>query len=288
MGFSSRFFVALLAICIVRGVHADCSAEEYNLTCPSADSSLGWQFAKCKLLDSNCDGTGCQKYEACFQVPGNDAQYFYDVSVECHLENEHCVSNTKSCSEFNYAVDVSGNNGLNTTANPIFCQEQTGMAQWDNGQWDVSGCLCKGSAQIQRYKCVTKYELTATSIDSSGEIVYSDVPRYYYCTSCIPGTCPSDVQQNNNGGRCWSGIDNSNYSVCACDDVSANYYSAGYYIPPILSDLGMVNGCAVSCGDGLTTNGVTGAIGPEQCVPDGTEYQDATGSFTLGTHQCQP
>ena len=311
MGFSSRFFVALLALCVVRVAWGagctmgmqNCPAGQYNSYGCRIDAlhyTTGYSCVPCPNDPNNgfpisdAGGGIQQTINDCYRLvscSNENCRLYYDGrtadSEHYHLENEQCVSNTKQCSEFDGVVGVSGN-GLNTIGNSIFCREQVGTAQWNNGQWSVSNCLCKGSAQIQRYKCMTEYELTASSV-SGGEIVYSDVPRYYYCTSCIPGTCPSTFQQNSADGVCRSGTNDSYYSVCACNDVSANYYSAGYSIPSNLSNPDAVNNCAVSCGNGLITNGQTGATSPEQCVPDGTaEYQDATGRFTLGTHQCQP
>ncbi len=312
MGFYSRFFIALLAVCVAPGAWAactatpqSCSAGQYNLHDCQMGGVVpvsGYHCVACPVDYPESDA-GNNTISDCYRsidCSGESCKLYHDGqtvgSEHYHLEDLVCVGNTKSCTEFGWGIQVSGN-GFNTVTNPINCQTQVGEAQWNGIKWNVSECRCDGESQVQSLKCQAKYSLRPVGqqqiVSSQNDfIVYFDNREnmdYYYCTNCVAGACPSDIHLNGEGLVCHNpGMQNEKYSVCACDDVAANYYSGGYSIPSNLSTNNITD-CAISCGNGLTTNGQTGATNFAQCVPNTTaEYQDGTGRFVLGTEQCQP
>ena len=117
MGFSSRFFVALLALCVVRGVWASCNpcdnsddcgpgyeadyydtntglpycvpcecgsettrtqnCEGFTVSCPGMTDDV----FKCKESQDSCDVSGCTRYDSCEPQQDNQGQIRFRGNV---------------------------------------------------------------------------------------------------------------------------------------------------------------------------------------------------------------
>ncbi len=172
MGFYSRFFIALLAVCAAKGAWAQCCSCDTNDGCPIGKHNLGQNpntgyvlcepcggllpgggvncdHCNCYGYDDLCpfggnpDGKRCKKvgncpspcqlYEMCDIATGN---IIMQMSGACHVENDTCYSNTRACSDFvvdHFAVGWNCDQGA-----------QGGNAEWrpSENAWDTKNCTC--------------------------------------------------------------------------------------------------------------------------------------------------
>lgn len=266
---------------------------DYTDECPADMPNA--QYLRCKRTTINCGGvTGCTGYELCSMVNGASAGYFipYDSNV-CHMEGSVCYGNTRACSEFDISVD----HGEWT------CDKgnQTGDATWNPSEdaWDTSLCECSvtdRNIDVDVENTVTKCEKANAKYFVSDynkfrttrvtNAVYYTAERKY-CSKCYPGYLPF-VEPSPDNGVYLSPVDSSAYGVRVCKNmVTTPYYTTGCDIIYPLNNNPGANMCRLSCPTNMETL-VNGAVSQDDCVPDNaTVYQDSTGSFKLGTTQCQ-
>ena len=296
MGFSSRFFVALLALCVVRGVHAadctagmqTCPANMYNSRSCQIDSSVhpttGYTCVHCPdgfpmsdtgtgiqqtINDCYNDDMGCRKYHNGQMADGENY----------HVESDTCYNNERSCNSF-------GNEVPNVSA--VSCQVQDGSAIWNGNEWDVSNCTCVSpvvsgvNGDLNCAEFGTSLNLVSNqSVTSVNDKVQYEIVRLY-CNKCLPGYIPRVVPSMTNAGIGTRPDDNRDWGCMACDQVSAPDYAPGCVINFDLPDGdAVVAACQMPCPDGFETT-ANGATNINDCQYDGrTTYTDRTGTFYI-------
>lgn len=263
----------------------------YTLTCPSDDGSPAWTTIKCKVVADNCNGvSGCTRYEACNSATGN---VWPDLSSNCHLENGTCYVNTRNCKDFTNHTE---NNSLGCPKS-----SQQGQAQWksDRNAWDTKGCYCN------LLHLVLGNEMLGIPVwcdDLNAEYIVSDANRYVttrvsadivytmerlFCAKCHPGYLPTISQSPETNGIYSRPDNNGTWGVAMCSDqVTMPYYADGCVIDfGLSSGSAAVSACQMSCPGGMTIT-EDGATGISQCVPTGLVYEDATGTFVIGSDLC--
>ena len=275
------------------GCHDAGYCADYTDECPAGVPVA--QYRKCKQVTIECGGVaGCSGYALCNTTNGASAGYFipYDSDV-CHMEGSVCYGNTRACSEFGVLVDY----GKWTCDKG----DQTGNAKWTptENAWDTSGCACTvtnknididdGNTVIKCEKANAEYVVSEENKFSTTRATY---PVYYtakrqYCSKCYPGYLPF-VEPSPDNGVYLSPVDSSAYGVRVCKNmVTAPYYTTGCDIIYPLNNNPGANMCRLSCPANMETL-ANGATSQGDCVPDNaTTYQDSTGTFKLGTTQCQ-
>lgn len=260
--------------------------QGYNDNCPFGNPD----GKKCKKVDG-CPSP-CQKYEMCNTANG---EIIIQISGSCHEEGSSCLSDTRACSQFN--VNVVGGTGDWTCKKT----DQTGNASWNHSsnKWDVSGCQCTKNSIVANGCDSGHVKHTPLSqVDTAtSSIIYIQNERY--CMHCAAGTVPKIASANENIIGDDSGLLNlfnffdslrvwftSNYNgdwgVWQCENVKKPYYSPGC---DINFNENYDSACQKSCDQYLETKS-DGATNADACKPDGTEYTDGIGTFTLGTDSC--
>lgn len=276
------------------GCHDAGYCADYTDECPADVPNA--QYRRCKRTAINCGGvTGCTGYELCNIVNGASAGYFipYDSNV-CHMEGSVCYGNTRACSEFD--VNVIGETG-NWTCRK---DRQSGTAYWtvngDDRFWNTGACSCDGDIDAPSDGCSvgrTDYDLGQSAIGSAtAKIPYIQTKRY--CKRCAAGYVPdiasapyTEYTYTAHPRNWFSPNENTSWGSYSCKQVLKPKYSAGCDVNFSSSYQSAVASCQASCPTNMETL-VNGAVSQDDCVPDNaTVYQDSTGSFKLGTTQCQ-
>ena len=271
------------------GYAYDCSfcnwCADFTDTCPPGVPS----GRVCKVVTPNCGQiSGCTKYELCNPNNGLAGVFFVPVDV-CHLENDTCYANTRSCASFDISVVYGAWNCRKT--------DQQGDAGWDADEnaWNTSGCSCSFAdrdIEMDMANTVTKCRKANASYYVADDQKFSTkgvtYPVYYtpkrqYCAKCYAGYLPT-VVNSPQGEVYFAPSNNSQYGVRVCGTmVPAPNYAPGCDIPSVLSSNAMPTGCMETCPTGMETI-ENGASSVNDCVPNGaTTYTDETGTFRLGT-----
>ena len=313
VGFSSRFFVALLALCTVRSVWAQCCACDQSDGCPLGKAYVGYVHQgtslipdcnasfcnggcahccanytascpgmstvfKCKESRDPCAVSGCTRYDSCNTATGRLGPA---VSGECHLENDICYGNERSCNSF-------GNEVPNVSA--VSCQTQTGQAVWNENKWNVSNCTCVSpvvsgvNGDLNCAEFGTSLNLVSNqSVTSVNDKVQYEIVRLY-CNKCLPGYIPRVVHSVTDAGIGTRPDDNRDWGCMACDQVRAPNYALGCDINfDLLGGDAVVAACQMPCPDGFETV-ANGATSMDACQYDGqTTYTDGTGTFYINS-----
>ncbi len=255
--------------------------------CPGLASNY-----KCKVKSGMCGASsGCTGYQSCDSqtgILGPDV-----VSENCHLENSTCYVNTRNCKDFTNHTE---NNSLSCPKS-----SQQGQAQWksDRNAWDTKGCYCN------LLHLVLGNEMWGIPVwcdDLNAEYIVSDANRYVttrvsadivytmerlFCAKCHPGYLPTISQSPGTNGIYSRPDNNGTWGVAMCSDqVTMPYYADGCVIDfGLSSGSAAVSACQMSCPGGMTIT-EDGATGISQCVPTGQTYEDATGTFVIGSDLC--
>lgn len=256
--------------------------------CPGLASNY-----KCKVKSGMCGASsGCTGYQSCDSqtgILGPDV-----VSENCHLENSTCYVNTRNCS--NFAIDVS--------YDAFTCDQnaQTGQAQWNTAHqaWDTVNCTCRVTDRDVRqtnsvpaemvycrkfnawYYVSAENRYWTSSVNDS--VLYSQ--ERSWCAQCYEGKLPAPESAQLYGA--WQRPDNNGtWGAWRCNqDVAQPYYADGCVIDfGLSSGSAAVSACQMSCPGGMTIT-EDGATGISQCVPTGLVYEDATGTFVIGSDLC--
>lgn len=322
MGFCSRFFIALLAVCIARGAWAECCWCDCPTTgclcpseidfdgydgygtpicvnpCPNADCSYCGEQpgAYCDGFLLECPGLGenyrckdeqqnCGGITGCTKVKAcniETGEIQFLVSGNCHIENDTCYPNTRACRDFSSLVYNFGQ---------VTCLTQGGSAVWNSGKWDVSGCSCdvpSVSNNLNDYFRCTQFGTHVglypnQNVQSVDNSILYMVDRLY-CEKCPAGYLPTITDASS--GDIYARPENTsgNWGVITCDiQVQAPYYADGCVINFNLSMDGMMAECRKQCPTGFATE-APGATNVEDCQYDGhTTYTDDTGTFYIGS-----
>ena len=309
LGFYSRFFIALLAVCIAKGAWAQCCwcdaadgcdvgkvVMGYNLVgaaiceeCVSVSGSgVDCSHCNCYGYDDNCpfgnpDGKKCKKLEKC----PSPCEYYKlcDIATgnitatqivgACHMEGETCYSNTRDCKDFPISADFG----------PWSCTKpaQTGPAQWNDTQnaWDTYNCACQVvNKDIDMYvadgvKCKKANAVYHVTDEDRYKTKKIDEQVHYslersWCAKCYPGYLPSLVTAQSDDGI-WARPDNNgNWGVVACP---GQVTKPDYYAPGCTIDFNKDTDVVMaSCRKECPTGFVTeidGATQIGQCKSDG-------------------
>lgn len=295
VGFSSRFFVALLAICIVRGVHAaDCTIEMQN--CPAGrynsygcqtgtllHHTTGYSCVPCPNTFPMSDSGIQQTINDCYKLA--DCKQYHDGRMadgeNYHVESDTCYNNERSCNSF-------GNEVPNVSA--VSCQVQDGSAIWNGNEWNVSNCTCVSpvvsgvNGDLNCAEFGTSLNLVSNqSVTSVNDKVQYEIVRLY-CNKCLPGYIPRVVPSMTNAGISTRPDDNRDWGCMACDQVHAPNYAPGCVINfGWNNSTDVVSNCTQPCPDGFETT-VNGATSMDACQYDGqTTYMDGTGTFYINS-----
>ncbi len=272
--------------------YCDC-ASNFNDECPSGTSG----GVRCKIESTDCDGiSGCTKYALCSEYTGAPMGHTA-AGNNCHYESAagKCYGNTRACSEFN--IDIWNGEWNCTSSDNI-----VGNAQWDSdaNAWNTGTCECSfnnkqidmdGTSPVKCDNANAHYDVA--SGDSLRTKTVNDVIHYtidrQYCLKCMPGYLPY-IEPATPEDLYLSPDNNSPYGVRKCSSaVVKPYYAPGCDLNNSFpfNNTTMPASCQVSCPTNMETL-VNGAVSQDDCVPDNaTVYQDSTGSFKLGTTQCQ-
>lgn len=247
---------------------------------------------RCKLLNTVCPD-GCGVYKVCNST-NNLIVYSSFVDGSCHMEGSVCYGNTRACSEFD--VNVIG--GIDNWT----CRkgDQTGIADWtvngDDGFWNVSACSCDGDIDAPSDGCSVghmDYDLGQSTTESvTAKISYIQTKRY--CKHCAAGYVPdaasapyTEYTYTAHPRNWFSPNENTSWGAYGCKQILKPKYSVGCDVNFNSSYQNAVASCQASCPANMETL-ANGATGQSDCVPNNsTVYQDSTGSFKLGTTQCQ-
>ena len=240
---------------------------------------------------------------------GNSCALYYDGNVSCnggaggnyHIEMinnvANCVENTRACSAFD--IDVAFGEWTCSKSS------QTGNAVWNSAEnaWDTYACKCSvadkdigmdaANSPVNCKEANALYNVAAAdryrTIRMDGSVYYT--PERVYCARCYPGYLPViDVSPDSYGVYLRPAGNGGNWGARVCtQEVQRPYYADGCVI-----DFSKSTGqaaietpiCRKSCPPGHETN-VNGATSASQCISAGNVYEDATGTFTLGTVLCQ-
>ena len=294
-----------------------CQEKEYNAgtcTLPGTMSVSGYICKKCPEDFPKSEGGsvgigGCFRSESC--QSSWDCRLFHDGVSWCkdqngNLKNTHienvggefqCAPLSRSCNWFKFADPGLGDNWSQT--------EQQGNATWNNQlyTWNVDGCYVVGqeeelkNTETNETYCTgvrwhSGYHVVGNAAMGFDGIKYS--PEFHFCTRCGGGKKPNIFSTDVSLSNLWCGYYpdyhyvNNEYVACWCEDVEAGFYSTGCNIGEILSLNDIPTECHQTCPDYMTTL-EPGAENKNSCRPDGTEFCDQTGCFTLGpsSGQCQ-
>lgn len=330
VGFIGVFFgwaivCGLPAVACMPGGMLECSENHYNASCNAGMlSQPGYECKSCNGVSK--DGVNFPKsdggkvtIDACYTTftcsnldPSQDwaCTLFYngknicteshtsDTPVEVHAEKINgglgCVSNEKSCSEF----DIVGDTALFWADGNFVKSNQKGVAEWDteNYTWDVTDCLLlRENLNITEYErdCTGTVHKSAATISGNAALGYKinyQGIQLYYCTACGAGKSPQIVGLGEafDNFTCYKNtLNNTDYLACKCVDVSTPYYSVGCDIEYPLWNNGVPDGCKQTCEHNMETI-TDGESSGDACRPKtSVTYTDKTGTFTLGTRQCE-
>ena len=250
---------------------------------PYKDSGNGG-ISSCYVAKS-CEQTNCRLYNnGTSDCTGSHPEYVNNSLT--------CLSQTRACSDFELSsaldITLAGNN-----VGQWQKSDQIGEAVWNGNVWVSDGCRLQRTVQniatSHPAECAEGVVWRNTSefvwnATRGGYLVdYTGSLDWYYCTKCGAGKLPVILSYTDafDLWSCWRSDGTNPYLACSCENVANGFYSTGCTISYPLNSPSIPVGC--KCG---SNTGLVPSSDGNSCVPDGTEYCDGIGCFTLGTSVC--
>ena len=318
MGFYSRFFIALFAVCAVGGAWAECcwcDCPADGCLCPSGIDFDGYDDYGTPICVNPCPNADCSY---CDEQPGQ----YCDSSVwtsacpglgpeyRCKVIQQNCGYGCKkyqSCNSTNgnLGPDVVSENchmeGQTCYTNTRACSEfsnrtengdiscaqtaQQHQATWNGTTWNVGGCSC--DIVDMAFDACDKFNArfyisqeNQTVPSATDRIIYT--MSHKYCSKCHPGYLPSLVVSPQSNGILTRPDNNGSWGVVTCStQVTAPDYAPGCTINFNKTEATVMASCRQECPTGFETE-ENGATSINDCEPKyNVTYEDGTGTFVL-------